>query len=384
MDIKVIYKDELYANEESMKGFLVLGLESSCDETAVGVVRRHADGSGEILANIIRSQEALHAPHGGVVPELAARAHISHMDILTQRALDEAGVGFGDLDGIAATAGPGLIGGVMVGLVTGKALALVHNLPFCAINHLEAHALSARLAGPSDQIDYPFLLLLISGGHTSLISVLGLGRYHEWGRTKDDAVGEAFDKAARLLGLGWPGGPQLERAALQGDETHFVLPRPFFGQPHCDFSFSGLKTALRRIIEREDLREDLKEDTKTENMMMDLAASFQCAASDCLVDRTRQAISHHQKLIGQQPKDLAKYLVAAGGVAANQKIRKDLKEMAETLDYQFIAPPLSLCTDNGAMIAWAGAEHLACGQSSALSAAPRARWPLSDISRSDI
>ncbi len=359
-----------------MKELFVLGLESSCDETAAGVVRRHPDGSGEILANIIRSQEKLHAPHGGVVPELAARAHISHMDILIERALREAGVNLNDLDGIAATAGPGLIGGVMVGLVTGKALALVHDLPFCAINHLEAHALSARLAPLPDQIDYPFLLLLISGGHTALISVLELGRYHEWGCTKDDAVGEAFDKAARLLGLGWPGGPRLERAAQKGDEKRFALPRPFFGQKHCDFSFSGLKTALRRITEKEMRGDSNSKDTqKINGKIMDLAASFQRAASDCLVDRTCQAINCHEKLLAQLPK-YPKYIVAAGGVAANQKIRESLQDVAQQCGYQFRAPPLSLCTDNGAMIAWAGAEYLARGQSSALSAAPRARWPL--------
>ncbi len=363
-----------------MKEFLILGLESSCDETAVGVVRRDKDGGGEILANIIRSQEELHAPHGGIVPELAARAHISHMDVLTQKALDEAKVDFCDLSGIAATAGPGLIGGVMIGLVSAKAFAVIHDLPFCAINHLEAHALSVRLAKKPNQIDYPFLLLLISGGHTSLISVLGLGQYHEWGRTRDDALGEAFDKAARLLGLGWPGGPYLERAAQRGDETRFSLPRPFFGQPHCDFSFSGLKTALRRLIEGESKNEDEngnkkgKEERKEEKKM-DIAASFQRAAADCLVDRTTQAMRRHEKLIGNQPK----HIVAAGGVAANQTIRRDLQQMAQQRGYQFTAPPPSLCTDNGAMIAWVGAEHLAQGHRSPLTAAPRARWSLSDV-----
>ena len=357
-----------------MKKFLVLGLESSCDETAVGVVRRHEDGGGEILANIIRSQEELHAPYGGVVPELAARAHVSHMDVLTRKALDQAGVDFADLDGIAATAGPGLIGGVMVGLVSAKAFALVHNLPFCAVNHLEAHALSARLAKGSEQIGYPFLLLLISGGHTSLISVLGLGQYHEWGRTKDDAIGEAFDKTARLLGLGWPGGPLVEKAAQKGDEMRFALPRPFWGQNHCDFSFSGLKTALRRLIEKE-------AHGHLEDQVADLAASFQRAASDCLIDRTTRAMERHEELIKSQIPSLycPLYIVAAGGVAANQMIRKNLQQMAGQKNYRFIAPPPSLCTDNGAMVAWAGAEHFAAGHRSQLTAAPRARWNLSEI-----
>ena len=375
-----------------MKKFLVLGLESSCDETAVGVVRRHEDGGGEILANIIRSQEELHAPYGGVVPELAARAHVSHMDVLTRKALDQAGVDFADLDGIAATAGPGLIGGVMVGLVSAKAFALVHNLPFCAVNHLEAHALSARLAKGSEQIGYPFLLLLISGGHTSLISVLGLGQYHEWGRTKDDAIGEAFDKTARLLGLGWPGGPLVEKAAQKGDEMRFALPRPFWGQNHCDFSFSGLKTALRRLIEKIEKEAHGHEthghethghnENHLEDQVADLAASFQRAASDCLIDRTTRAMERHEVFIKNQPQyslDSPLYIVAAGGVASNQMIRKNLQQMAGQKNYRFIAPPPSLCTDNGAMVAWAGAEHFAAGHRSQLTAAPRARWNLSEI-----
>ena len=370
-----------------MKKFLVLGLESSCDETAVGVVRRHEDGGGEILANIIRSQEELHAPHGGVVPELAARAHVSHIDALTRKALDVAGVDFADLDGIAATAGPGLIGGVMVGLVSAKAFAVVHNLPFYAINHLEAHALSARLAQGSEQIGYPFLLLLISGGHTSLISVLGLGQYHEWGRTRDDALGEAFDKTARLLGLGWPGGPLVEKAAQKGDEMRFALPRPFWGQNHCDFSFSGLKTAMRRLIEKIEKEADSHETHRhNENQVADLAASFQRAASDCLIDRTTRAMEHHETLIKNQPQySLSsplyrpQYIVAAGGVASNQMIRKNLQQMAAQRNYRFLAPPPFLCTDNGAMVAWAGAEHFAAGHHSELTAAPRARWNLSEI-----
>lgn len=346
---------------------IVLGIETSCDETAIGIVRHsiapNGLARGSILADVIASQTDRHAKFGGVVPELAARAHIEVLTPLIQQALKDAKLSFDDLSAIAATAGPGLIGGVMVGLVMAKAIAMVKNLPFLAINHLEAHALSARL---DTQIDYPFLLLLISGGHSALISVRGLGDYHGWGATRDDAVGEAFDKTARLLGLGFPGGAFIEKTAINGCEKKFKLPRPFFGTSHCDFSFAGLKTAVRRIVESDDFN-------KNPQNIADMAASFQSAIGDCLVERTENALKFHKKLVGTQ-KPLT--IIAAGGVAANQYIRKKLANLAQKHNAKFMAPHPRLCTDNGVMVAWAGAEHLANGRSDLLTAKPRARWDL--------
>ena len=359
-----------------MSDLIFLGIESSCDETAIGIVRAYQKKDeagkmamkGEILANIISSQINLHAEHGGVVPEIAARAHIDKIDDLMVRALRQAQLKKTDLSAIAATAGPGLIGGVMVGLVYAKALAIALNKPFLAINHLEAHALSAQL---SHALDFPFLLLLISGGHSALISVKGLGQYKEWGKTRDDAIGEAFDKTARLLKLDWASGAQLEKLARSGDGDFFDLPRPFLGAPHADFSFSGLKTATRRLMEEEGFQHN-------HTHYAHIAASFQQACADCLSDRTRFALKQHQLLTAPEPCRL----VVAGGVAANQTIRQKLKATAQDYGAEFIAPPPILCTDNGAMIAWAGACHFINGRRDDLSAAPRARWPLTSSSSS--
>ncbi len=332
----------------------VLGIETSCDETAAAVV---AD-DGAILSNVVLSQLHEHRPFGGVVPEIAARAHVRVLDSLIERAMDEAGLGFGELDGIAATAGPGLIGGIIVGLVTGKALALAHGLPLAAVNHLEGHALSARLVA---EVPFPYLLLLISGGHCQLLSVAGVGRYRRHGTTLDDAVGEAFDKTAKLLGLGYPGGPALEAAARKGRPGRFRLPRPLAGRPGCDFSFSGLKTAVRKAAEQVESEQDVA----------DLAAAFQHSVADVLVDRTRNAISAHRAAHGG-----LEHLVVAGGVAANAYLRARLDALAAEAGVVLVVPPPALCTDNGAMIAWAGIERLSAGLADPLDAPARARWPL--------
>jgi N6-L-threonylcarbamoyladenine synthase len=330
---------------------LVLGLETSCDETAAALV----DGARRIRANLVLSQLAEHAPYGGVVPEIAARSHIDHLDSLIVRCLDEAGADFADLDGVAATAGPGLIGGVMVGLMTGKAVAAVHGLPLAAVNHLEAHALSARLVA---DLAFPYLLLLISGGHCQLLIVEEVGRYKRLGTTVDDALGEAFDKAARALGLGYPGGPALERAAEGGDARRYDLPRPMLGRPGCDFSFSGLKTALARLAER-----------ASQGDVTDLAASFQAAVADVLDDRLANAAARC---------GTGGTLVVAGGVAANRFLRARLGTTAERLGLALVVPPPELCTDNGAMVAWAGIERIGRGLVDGLDAPPRARWPLDE------
>ncbi len=337
---------------------IVLGIETSCDETAVAVV---ADDR-RILSNVVLSQLDDHRPYGGVVPEIAARAHLAHLGGLVRRALDEAGIGFDALDGVAATGGPGLIGGVMVGVMTAKAIAAVHGLPFLAVNHLEGHALTARL---TDDLSFPFLLLLVSGGHCQLLVVEGVGAYRRLGTTIDDAVGEAFDKAAKLLGLGYPGGPEIERAAANGRPDRFALPRPLVGRPGCDFSFSGLKTALRRHVDA------LPEGPLRRSDVDDLAAAFQAAVGECLVDRTRNAIA----AFGADGK-ASGGLVVAGGVAANQVLRERLSHLAAESGLAFVAPPASLCTDNAAMIAWAGLERLRLGRVDPLDFAPRPRWPL--------
>ena len=318
--------------------------------------------SAGVLAETLYSQLDAHAPFGGVVPEIAARAHVEILDRLIARAMAEAGLGFADLAGIAATAGPGLIGGVMVGLITAKAIAAVHRLPLLAINHLEGHALTARL---TDAAEFPYLLLLISGGHCQLLAVEGVGRYRRLGTTLDDALGEAFDKAAKMLGLGFPGGSALERAARAGDPERFALPRPMLGQPGCHFSFSGLKTALRQTIER------LGVASLEPAQVSDLAAGFQAAAGDILVDRTRRAVALFRARYPQGDR-----LVVAGGVAANADLRTRLGALAEELDLHLIIPPPRLCTDNGVMIAWAGLERLALGLTDDLAAPARARWPL--------
>ncbi len=340
---------------------IVLGIETSCDETAAALV---ADDR-RILSNVVLSQITDHAPYGGVVPEVAARAHLAHLDGVLRRALAEAGKGLGDLAGIAATAGPGLIGGLAVGTMTAKAIAAATGLPYLAINHLEGHALTARL---TEGIDFPYLMLLVSGGHCQLLLVEGVGRYRRWGTTIDDAVGEAFDKTAKLLGLGHPGGPRVEAAARGGDPTRFALPRPMIGRPDCDFSFSGLKTAVRRLVET---RAAASGGTLPAQDVADLAAGFQAAVAASLADRTARAAARFTAL---HPGKGA--LVVAGGVAANRAVRTALAAVAAGAGLPFIAPPPALCGDNAAMIAWAGLERLRLGFADPLDVAPRPRWPL--------
>jgi N6-L-threonylcarbamoyladenine synthase len=336
----------------------ILGIETSCDETAVAVVE---DGARPIIrANLVQSQIAEHAPYGGVVPEIAARAHLDHLDRLIRAALDEAGLGIDDLDGIAAAAGPGLIGGLIVGTMAAKGLAWAAGKPFVAVNHLEAHALTARL---TDGVAFPYLLLLVSGGHSQLLVCAGIGRYRQLGTTLDDAAGEAFDKSAKLLGLAQPGGPAIEHAAQGGNPRRFPLPRPMHGRAGCDFSFSGLKTAIRERI--------LASDAADPGTVADLAAAIELAICDTLVDRTAIAL---RRFRAQHPDGSA--LVAAGGVAANARLRARLAALAGDAGLAFVAPPPALCTDNGAMIAWAGIERLHLGLADPLDAPVRPRWPL--------
>ncbi len=337
---------------------VILGIETTCDETAAAVVARDPDGRGDILANEVLSQIAQHAAYGGVVPEIAARAHVESLDLLIARALRHAGVTVADLDGIAVAAGPGLIGGVMVGLTAAKALALVAGKPLIAVNHLEAHALTGRM---TDGLSFPYLLLLASGGHTQLLAVNGVGDYTRLGTTIDDAIGEAFDKTAKLLGLPYPGGPHVEREALRGYPTRFNLPRPMIGRHVPDFSLSGLKTAVR--IEAEKCVPLNQAD------IADLCASFQAAVVDMVVDRTRMAL----RIFGATPPSA---LVVAGGVAANEAIRRGLRRLAAEAGLKLVAPPHHLCADNGAMIAWAGLERLSLGMIDDLTVPARARWPL--------
>jgi N6-L-threonylcarbamoyladenine synthase len=340
---------------------LVLGIETTCDETAAAVVRRDdASGRGEILSNIVLSQNDAHAPYGGVVPEIAARAHVEVLDMIIAKAMVEANTSFASLDAVAAAAGPGLIGGVIVGLTTAKSISLVAERPLIAINHLEAHALTARL---TDAIEFPFCLFLASGGHTQIVAVLGVGKYVRLGTTLDDAVGEAFDKTAKLLGLAYPGGPEVEREAKNGDPQRFILPRPMLGRAEADFSLSGLKTALR--VEAE------KVAPLTDQDVADLCASFQQAVVDVISDRLRAGLRKFRDQFGGPTA-----LVVAGGVASNQSIRRGLTRVANDEGTVLVAPPPQLCTDNGAMIAWAGCERLALGFSDTLDTAPRARWPL--------
>ncbi|WP_307101706.1 tRNA (adenosine(37)-N6)-threonylcarbamoyltransferase complex transferase subunit TsaD [Sphingomonas sp. SORGH_AS_0950] len=326
---------------------LILGLESSCDETAAALVT----DDGRVLAHRLLGQEAAHAPFGGVVPEIAARAHVEAMEPLVAAAFADAGVTLADVDAIAATAGPGLIGGVMVGLVTGKALAHAAGKPLIAVNHLEGHALSPRLS--DRELAYPYLLLLVSGGHCQLLLVEGVGRYRRMATTIDDAAGEAFDKTAKLLGLGYPGGPRVEAAAREGDPYAVPLPRPLKGAAEPHFSFAGLKSAVARAVGH--------------HRPEDIAASFQQAVVDCLLDRTRRALAEVPPVTA---------LVVAGGVAANGVIRGALESLAAEHGLRFVAPPLWLCTDNAAMIAWAGVERFREGLTDPLDTPARARWPL--------
>ncbi|MFM8607874.1 MAG: tRNA (adenosine(37)-N6)-threonylcarbamoyltransferase complex transferase subunit TsaD [Hyphomicrobiales bacterium] len=339
----------------------ILGIETTCDETAAAVVERDASGRGRILSNEVLSQIEDHAAYGGVVPEIAARAHVEVMDVLVKRALARAGVALSDIEAIAAAAGPGLIGGVMVGLTTAKALALVAKKPFLAVNHLEAHALSPRL---TDGVEFPYLLLLASGGHTQLLVVKGVDDYLRLGTTIDDAIGEAFDKVAKMLGLPYPGGPQVERLAKEGNPLRFAFPRPLMGRKEPNFSLSGLKTAVR--IEAEKIAPLSEQDVR------DLCASFQKAIVESIIDRTRMAFDRLDEL--NIP---VTALVIAGGVAANRAIRAGLETLALRKKLPLVAPPPALCTDNGAMIAWAGLERFQQGLIDGLDFAPRARWPLS-------
>ncbi|MBL8673785.1 MAG: tRNA (adenosine(37)-N6)-threonylcarbamoyltransferase complex transferase subunit TsaD [Rhodospirillales bacterium] len=352
---------------------LVLGIETSCDETAVAVVEAGPEGPGHIRANVVHSQIREHAPFGGVVPELAARAHLERLDGLVRRALDEAGTGFADLDGVGVTGGPGLIGGVVVGVMTAKAIALAHAKPFVAVNHLEAHALTARLVEP---LDFPYLLLLVSGGHCQLLAVEGVGRYARLGTTIDDAVGEAFDKTAKLLGLGFPGGPAVERAARGGDPRRFDLPRPMRRKPGCDFSFSGLKTAVRLAaagVAPDDPR-----------ATADLCASFQRAVGETLVDRCGNALAMFRARVAWSDAGPPVPLVVAGGVASNAHLRAALGAMCDDRGARLVAPPPALCTDNAAMVAWAAVERLRLGSVDGLDFAPRPRWPLDPSARAAI
>lgn len=334
---------------------LVLGIESSCDETAAALVSLEADGRREIVAQRIASQDEEHRPYGGVVPEIAARAHVERVMPLVEATLGDAGLGLDEVDAIAATAGPGLIGGVMVGLVSAKALAMAGDKPLIAVNHLEGHALSPRLADPG--LAFPYLLLLASGGHCQLLRVEGVGQYRRLATTIDDALGEAFDKTAKILGLGYPGGPAVERLAAEGEAKAVPLPRPLLGSADPNFSFAGLKSAVLRAKEA------------GVHAHADIAAAFQQAAIDCVIDRTRRALEAAGEVTA---------LVVAGGVAANKAIRAALEELAQSHGLRFVAPPLALCTDNAAMIAWAGLERL--GQPGfapdALDFAARPRWPL--------
>jgi len=339
----------------------VLGLETSCDETAASVVRLSPDGQASVLSSVVHSQIDDHAAYGGVVPEIAARSHVEMIDGVVRRAMDEAGLGWDALDGVAATAGPGLVGGVMVGLSFGKAAALARGLPLIAVNHLEGHAVSARLGGP---VDYPFLLLLVSGGHCQLLEVRGVGDMTRLGTTIDDAAGEAFDKIAKALGLGYPGGPALERLAESGDGSSFDLPRALLGRKDCDFSFSGLKTAAARLAQA----------CETDQQRADLADAVQSAIARQLSERSDRALKAYAE---HHPHRL---FVVAGGVAANRTVRATLQATAEKNGFAFLAPPMAYCTDNAAMIALAGAERLRKGLVSDIDTAARPRWPLDEYS----
>jgi N6-L-threonylcarbamoyladenine synthase len=343
----------------------VLGIETSCDETAAAIVA----SNGRVLAETLVSQTAEHAPFGGVVPEIAARAHLHYLPDQVRGLLAEADLRYQELGAVAVTAGPGLIGGLIVGTQFGKGIALAHQLPFISVNHLEAHALTARLPGlVGEEVQFPYLLLLLSGGHSQCIAVAGVGSYVRLGATVDDAAGEAFDKVAKLLGLGWPGGPALEKLAQRGDPNRYTFPRPMLRRPGCDFSFSGLKTAVAQTVAR------LGPDPLAVTDAADIAAGFQQAVVDVLVDRTTQAIAMMRQAYPE-----ARLLVVAGGVAANARIRTALSQAAEDAGCQMVAPPVRLCSDNAVMVAWAGIERLRLGWTDDLNADARPRWKLEDL-----
>jgi N6-L-threonylcarbamoyladenine synthase len=344
---------------------LVLGIETSCDETAAAVVVRAADGRGRILSNVVRAQWERHRSYGGVVPEIAARAHVECLDEIIAEAIEESGVNLAGLDAVAVTAGPGLIGGLIVGVATAKAIALVHKHPLVAVNHLEAHALTVGL---TETLRPPYLLLLVSGGHTQLLIVHDVGRYERLGTTIDDALGEAFDKTAKLLGLGFPGGPAVEHAATRGRADRFTLPRPMLGRTEPHFSFAGLKTAVRHQARALVPLRDAD--------VADLCAAFEAAVADSVADRVRRAMEVTEQRF---PSGQARHLVIAGGVAANRSLRVALGAVAASAGYRLHVPPPALCTDNAAMVAWAGAERLARGWTDGLDIAARARWPLDPV-----
>lgn len=338
---------------------IILGIETSCDETAAAVVT----ADKRILSNIVSSQHIEHKPFGGVVPEIAARAHLDHVEYIVKEALTEAAVTLNDLDGIAVAGGPGLIGGVIVGVMMAKGLAMAQNIPFIPVNHLEGHALTARL---THEVPFPYLLLLVSGGHCQFLLVENVGQYTYLGGTLDDALGECLDKTARLLGHGYPGGPIIERLALTGNEKAFILPQPLKGQKGCSFSFSGLKTAARKVI--------LENQASSAEFQANFCASLQKTIGDILLDRCAHALS----LAHARYPDL-KSLVVGGGVAANQYFKKRLSEWASSYGVDVVSPPINLCTDNGAMIAWAGVERFQKGLIGSLDFAPRPRWPLEEL-----
>lgn len=344
---------------------IVLGIESSCDETAAAIVNEKRD----ILGQALLSQEE-HKAFGGVVPEIAARAHLEHIDDIIAQCVKRSGLELKDLDAIAAASGPGLIGGVVVGVMAAKALALALDKPFVAVNHLEGHALCARL---SNDVAYPYLLLLVSGGHCQILIVKNVGEYERLGTTIDDAAGEAFDKVAKMLGLGYPGGPMIEKRAAVGDENRFSLPRPLMGSDDCNLSFSGLKTAVRKLVESYAVDGNLEHAQIPSQDTADICACFQNAASDCLVRKLKKGIKLFKQKYPQ-----GKDLVVSGGVAANTYLRNKLKSLAEENNLEFAAPPIRFCTDNGVMIAWAGLERFKAGYVNDFDFKPRPRWPLDE------
>ncbi len=332
----------------------VLGIETSCDETAASIV----SDAREIISHVIVSQILEHQKFGGVVPEIASRSHLKYLQDVVNKTIKDANLSMKNLDAVAVTAGPGLVGGLLVGLMFAKGLCFASNLPLIGVNHLEAHALTARLT--NENVRFPYLLLLVSGGHCQILLVENVGKYKKLGATLDDAVGEAFDKVAKMMNLGYPGGPIVEALAVQGDETFYPFPQALKGRVGCDFSFSGLKTAVKQVVEKENLNEQI---------IANICASFQKTVTDVLIDRLKNAL----KLVN------SKQLVIAGGVAANQYILKRISNVMNEYNIDTIAPPIKLCTDNGAMVAWAGIERLKLGLVDDLNLKPRPRWPLEMI-----